>query len=103
MSRIVLRHLLTIGSVGWVVTLALATYIASRSTIGIAAYGFSAAVYQVGSLVCHQLSERSFHVWGAQLPVCARCTGLYTGAAAAAIATMRLNDRTRYECWTRAK
>jgi uncharacterized membrane protein len=95
--------MLTIGSVGWIVTLALATFIASRSTVGIAAYGFSAAIYQMGSLVCHQLSERSFHVWGAQLPVCARCTGLYTGAAAAAIAAMRLNDRTRYEFWTHAK
>ena len=98
-----LRRMLTIGSVGWMVTLALATFIASRSTVGIAAYGLSAAIYQMGSLVCHQLPERSFHLWGAQLPVCARCTGLYSGAAAAAIAAMRLNDRTRHEFWTRAK
>jgi len=103
MSRVVLRRLLTIGSVGWVVTLALATFIASQPSVGIAAYGFSAAIYEVGSLVCHQLSERSFHIWGAQLPVCARCTGLYGGAAAAAIAAMRLNDRTHHECWARAK
>src|SRR5262249_21933132 len=103
MSRIVLRRMLTVGSVGWMVALGLATFIASRSTVGIAAYGFSAAVYQVGSLVCHQLSERSFHVWGAQLPVCARCTGLYSGAAAAAIAAIRLSDRTRHEFWTRAR
>src|SRR5262245_24342446 len=103
MSQIVLRRMLTIGSVGWIVTLALATFIASRSTVGIAAYGFSAAIYEVGSLVCHQLSERSFHVWGAQLPVCARCTGLYIGAASAAITAMRLNDRTRHEFWARAR
>jgi len=44
------------------------------------------AVYVVGSIVCHQRPERSFHVFGVQMPVCARCTGIYLGAAAAAIA-----------------
>lgn len=39
-------------------------------------------MYVAGSLVCHQLPERSFHVAGFQLPVCARCTGAYLGAAA---------------------
>ena len=42
---------------------------------------FAAAMYAVGSLVCHQRPERSFHLAGAQLPVCARCMGLYLGAA----------------------
>jgi uncharacterized membrane protein len=31
----------------------------------------------VGSLVCHQREERSFHLFGQQLAVCGRCTGLY--------------------------
>lgn len=39
----------------------------------------TAFAYTVGSLVCHQLPERSFHVAGMQFPVCARCTGLYLG------------------------
>ena len=44
--------------------------------------GWLAALpYLVGSLVCHQIPERSFHLAGAQLPVCARCTGLYLGGA----------------------
>ena len=39
-----------------------------------------AALYLVGSLICHQIPERSFHVDGNQLPVCARCLGIYAGA-----------------------
>ena len=38
-------------------------------------------VYAAGSFICHQLPERSFHLQGAQLPVCARCFGLYCGGA----------------------
>jgi uncharacterized membrane protein len=40
-------------------------------------------VYGIGSVVCHQRAERSFY-WGAvSWPVCARCTGIYLGVAAA--------------------
>jgi uncharacterized membrane protein len=42
----------------------------------------AAAVYGLGGIVCHQLPERSFHWHGAQLAVCARCTGIYLGACA---------------------
>jgi uncharacterized membrane protein len=36
--------------------------------------------YAAGSVVCHQLPERSFY-WGQwQFPVCSRCTGLYLSA-----------------------
>jgi uncharacterized membrane protein len=45
----------------------------------------AAAVYAAGSLVCHQLPDRSFHWHGAQLAVCARCTGIYVGTCAAAV------------------
>jgi uncharacterized membrane protein len=38
-------------------------------------------MYAAGSFICHQLPERSFHLQGAQLPVCARCLGLYGGGA----------------------
>ena len=43
---------------------------------------FLAFVYAAGSVVCHQLPERSFVLDGRQLPVCARCTGLYLSGAA---------------------
>jgi uncharacterized membrane protein len=38
-------------------------------------------MYAAGSFICHQIPERSFHLDGAQLPVCARCFGLYGGGA----------------------
>jgi uncharacterized membrane protein len=44
------------------------------------------AVYGLGSAVCHQRADRSFHLFAEQLPVCARCTGLYAGAALTAFA-----------------
>jgi uncharacterized membrane protein len=44
--------------------------------------GLSAAVYSGFSATCHQMPERSFHLEGFPLAVCARCFGLYAGAAA---------------------
>jgi uncharacterized membrane protein len=41
----------------------------------------STALIYIGSgYVCHQRPERSFHLGGHKLPVCARCTGLYLAA-----------------------
>ena len=34
---------------------------------------------EIGAAVCHRLPERSFFWGGRQMPLCARCTGLYTG------------------------
>jgi len=45
----------------------------------------AAIVYGIGGVVCHQRPERSFHWHGAQLAVCARCTGIYLGACTTAI------------------
>ena len=35
---------------------------------------------RMGSAVCHQMAERSFIFDGMQMPLCARCTGIYIGA-----------------------
>jgi uncharacterized membrane protein len=40
-----------------------------------------ATMYVVGAFICHQRPERSFHLDSIQLPVCARCIGIYGGAA----------------------
>lgn len=59
----------------------------------------AAALYGAGSLICHQRPERSFHVEAAQLPVCARCLGVYAGAAAGSLVahwpSLRLRIRPR--------
>ena len=50
--------------------------------------GISATLYAVTSLICHQRPERSFHLDAFQLPVCARCLGIYGGAALGAVAVI---------------
>jgi uncharacterized membrane protein len=44
-----------------------------------AARSFYRALMWAGSWWCHQLPARSPHVWGAQLPLCWRCTGILIG------------------------
>lgn len=41
------------------------------------------ALYLFGARICHQIAERSWYLDGVQLPVCARCLGIYLGAAVA--------------------
>ncbi len=46
---------------------------------GLATMGI--ALYRGFSLVCHQRPERSFYIFGTPVAVCARCLGIYLGAA----------------------
>jgi len=74
-------------AVAWVVMLPAAAVAASRRPgEWPGGYEFALIVYRLGSLICHQRPERSFAIAGAQLPVCARCAGLYAGAALMLIA-----------------
>jgi hypothetical protein len=63
----------------WALLVVASPWLAAMPAVG-GAY-LSACAYGFGALVCHQRPERSFHVAGVQLPVCARCTGLYVSAA----------------------
>lgn len=58
--------------------------------------------YVVGAMVCHQRPERSFHMAGAQMPVCARCTALYVGGAAGLVGWLALGAGGRRRRATRA-
>ena len=71
------------AAVLWALTLPASALAASLADS--AAQSLAAAVYGFGSVICHQKGERSFHLFAEQLPVCARCTGLYVGAAAIAV------------------
>jgi uncharacterized membrane protein len=78
------RRAFIAAAIGWAVALVLAPSIAARPDTP-PLYAFAFGVYAAGSLLCHQLADRSFHLWGVQMPVCARCTGIYAGGAVAAI------------------
>lgn len=62
----------------WMVPLAAITI--ALAFFSIAPDGLWGKLDAVGYAVCHQLDERSFHVNGQRLPLCARCSGMYLGA-----------------------
>jgi uncharacterized membrane protein len=84
--RLMAARALAAAAIVWSVALVAAAYASARMHDAVLSSGVAAAVYGIGRFVCHQRPERSFHVWSVQLPVCARCTGIYFGAAAAALA-----------------
>lgn len=67
------------AGVGLLISLIFAAPIAEASGHSYVAY----TLYQSFGHLCHQIPERSFFIAGHKLAVCARCTGLYLGFAAA--------------------
>lgn len=79
--------LLALATVVWVALLATGPWLAS---VAASAGGW---LYGVGALICHQRPDRSFHLGAAQLPVCARCFGLYAGGAVGLVIWSLVNRR----------
>jgi uncharacterized membrane protein len=77
-----LSRALVAGGIGWFAAVLLAPLAIHSSHAFLS--DAAALVYAAGGLVCHQRPERSYWLAGSQLPVCARCTGLYAAAALAA-------------------
>jgi uncharacterized membrane protein len=77
-----LSRLLAAAAVVWLAAILLAPLaIASdRPVLSVGAVGF----YAAGARICHQRPDRCFWIHGRPMPVCARCSGLYAGAAFAA-------------------
>jgi uncharacterized membrane protein len=77
----VIVRALVAAAVLWVAAILLAP-LAIASGRGALSLG-AAGVYAAGARVCHQRPDRCFSIHGRPMPVCARCTGLYSGAALA--------------------
>ncbi len=60
---------------------------------------FDGKAWSVGRAVCHQFPSHSFTVNGQQLPLCARCTGIYLGAIMG-LAGFFLLGRQRSVAWS---
>jgi uncharacterized membrane protein len=82
---------LTCGALTWLTLVVVSPLALSRGQLP----GLTFAVYRAGSIVCHQRAERSFHLAGVQLPVCARCFGLYLSGALGLTAGLVLVSRAR--------
>ena len=76
------------GAVVWAAIIPAAALAATRSEAAPPLYALALSVYAFGHAICHQIPARSFQLSGVVLPVCARCTGIYAGAAAASLCLM---------------
>lgn len=96
MVSLLLAPALTVGAVIWAALLIAAP--AGLGDEGLA--GLAGYIYAVGSQICHQRPDRSFAVGDLQMPVCARCFGLYLsgaiGAVAASFAALRPMAHSRW-------
>jgi uncharacterized membrane protein len=77
-----LSRLLAGAAVVWLAAILLAPLAigSDRPVLSVGAVGF----YAAGARICHQRPDRCFWIHGRPMPVCARCSGLYAGAAFAA-------------------
>jgi hypothetical protein len=88
-----LRDAFIAALAAWAGLLVAAPFFASRAHASALASALIVGVYGVGSLVCHQLPERSYHLWAVQMPVCARCAGIYFGGVLGAFAARSCRGR----------
>jgi uncharacterized membrane protein len=89
------RRAFSAAAVLWSAALPAATLVSSLAAPAVPLYLLSLTVYAVGAYVCHQRPERSFFLWTRQMPVCARCAGIYIGAAIAVLGAGAIPARLR--------
>ena len=86
-------RILAVASIVW--PLMMAGAVRDRAATGGSVW--SSVLYAAASRICHQRPERSFHTAGVKWPVCGRCSGLYLGAPAGALAAIVMARRRRRE------
>ena len=63
--------------------------------------GFLGKLDAIAYAVCHRIAERSFHIGSIQLPLCARCTGMYLGAVTGLVfQSIRGGKRNKVPRWS---
>jgi uncharacterized membrane protein len=72
----VVYFIFLISSFIWLLLLLLGPYL---SGLGGDFESVKNVYYLLFSFICHQKAERSYFIWGYQMPVCVRCTGIYLG------------------------
>jgi hypothetical protein len=87
--RAAIAVLVAATAVGWAAWLAAAPALAAGPPSGPAVWA-AALTYRAGAVICHQQDARSLHIGSVRMPVCARCFGLYAGAAAGACVSAAL-------------
>ena len=75
-----LAAFLTVAALFWVLVL-----LAAPAALARGGSTAAALIFEIGARICHQRAERSFHIAGVQMPVCARCLGLYASGALGAL------------------
>jgi uncharacterized membrane protein len=76
--------------IGATVALAAVVWVVALAAAPLLPAAVATVLYAAGAILCHQIPERSFYVDAFQLPVCARCFGLYAGGAAGSVAAAAL-------------
>ncbi|MBK7394096.1 MAG: DUF2085 domain-containing protein [Chloracidobacterium sp.] len=70
--RVWMAGLVVVGT--WVLLTVVAPLAKANGFVGV-----SSPLYTFFGYICHQISDRSFHVEGEQFAVCSRCFGVYFG------------------------
>jgi uncharacterized membrane protein len=71
-----------VASAGWRRTLPAAALLLALAWLALTPAGLLGKADAIGYAVCHRIDLRSFHLGERQLPLCARCSGMYLGALA---------------------